>query len=356
MRNWENQTIWTRDNLEVLRRLNSGSVDLIYLDPPFNSNRNYEAPVGSDAEGSGFRDTWTWTDIDRQYFERVRAEDSDEWLIIKHAARCHSPSMASYLIVMAPRLKEMKRILKDTGSIYLHCDPTASHYLKGLMDMIFGVKNFRNEIVWCYQLYAKGFKANNQYCLPRNKDYILHYAFGDSKIVEKPTKIVDLEKDPLHFSKDSRGYYSTKPYNEGQNPVLKDNEKLYETKSGRKRIKRYVENPYKMPLGDTWVDILDMTYHKKEYVDYPTQKPLALLRRIIKASSNPGDIVLDPFCGCATACVAAEKLGREWVGIDTNEVTVKLANLRLPQDCIHRTDLPHRTDLAHLPRAITVSN
>lgn len=146
--NWKNRTLWTGDNLDIMRGMNGGCVDLIYLDPPFNSNRNYEAPIGSEAAGAAFKDTWTLSDVDLAWHGEIAERDHALYSIIEASGMSHGKGMKSYLIMMAIRLLEMKRLLKETGSIYLHCDPTASHYLKMLMDCIFGLANYKNEIVW----------------------------------------------------------------------------------------------------------------------------------------------------------------------------------------------------------------
>ena len=150
--NFTNRTLWTGDNLDILRGLNSESIDLIYLDPPFNSNKNYEAPVGSKAAGAAFKDAWTLSDLDVAWMGLIADEKPALAHTLNAAGHSHGKGMQSYLTMMAVRLLEMRRVLKDTGSIYLHCDPTASHYLKQLMDAVFGQGNFRNEVVWNYSL------------------------------------------------------------------------------------------------------------------------------------------------------------------------------------------------------------
>ena len=169
--NFVDKTIWTGDNLDILRGLNSESVDLIYLDPPFNSNRNYAAPVGSRAAGAAFKDTWTLSDLDTAWMGLIADEQPAMYKVIEAAGLTHGKGMQSYLCMMAVRLVEMRRVLKDTGSIYLHCDPTASHYLKLLMDSIFGVTNYRNEIIWRYKKYQKA----KMHYFTRNSDRILYY-------------------------------------------------------------------------------------------------------------------------------------------------------------------------------------
>ena len=149
--NWKNHTLWTGDNLPIMRGLNSGCVDLVYLDPPFNSNRTYAAPIGSKAAGAAFKDYWTFDDVDRLWLLLLREKNPRMFQVIEAARLVHGKGMAAYLSMMAQRLGEIRRLLKPTGSVYLHCDPTASHYLKMLMDSVFGKSNFRNEIVWCYR-------------------------------------------------------------------------------------------------------------------------------------------------------------------------------------------------------------
>ena len=174
--NWVNRTLWTGDNLDVLRGMNSGSVDLIYLDPPFNSNASYSAPIGSEAAGAAFKDTWILSDVDEAWHGEIADREPALYAIIDAARHSHSKGMKSYLIMMAVRLLEMRRVLKDNGSIYLHCDPTASHYLKLLMDAVFDKANFQNEIVWCYE--DVGGRATNYF--KRKHDIILFYHKSNS--------------------------------------------------------------------------------------------------------------------------------------------------------------------------------
>ena len=168
--NWPNRTLWTGDNLDIMRGMNSETVDLIYLDPPFNSNRDYAAPIGSEAAGAAFKDTWALSDVDEAWHGEIADRNPTLYVIIDAAGHAHGKGMKSYLIMMAVRLLEMRRLLKDTGSVYLHCDPTASHYLKMLMDAVFGQGNFRNEIVWCY---STGGRTTTSF--PKKHDVILRY-------------------------------------------------------------------------------------------------------------------------------------------------------------------------------------
>jgi len=287
--NWANETMWTADNLPILRGMNSESVDLIYLDPPFNSSHDYAAPIGSKAAGAAFKDTWTLSDIDLAWlldFEKNNPK------ITRFIQAVDSDSDKSYLIYMVPRLSELRRILKPTGSIYLHCDPTMSHYLKLLMDLVFGRKMFRNEIIWHYQTGGVGKKW-----FGRKHDTILFYAKSEDYFI-------DLEQ-----------------VREKRTPEV-----LRRLSTGNESATRATTRD-RLPF-DVWI-IQALNAMSKERTGYPTQKPLALLDRIIKASSNEGDVVLDPFCGCATACVAAHNLNRQWMGIDISPKAYELVRDRI---------------------------
>ena len=304
--------------MPILRGMNSESVELIYLDPPFNSNANYAVPIGSKAAGAEFKDTWTLQDVDIAWLDLIEGKYPQLNRVINAAM---SNSDKSYLIYMAVRLLEMHRVLKPTGSIYLHCDPTMSHYLKLLLDAIFGRKNFRNEIVWCY---AGGGIPKKDY--PRKTDIILRYTLTDDYIF----------------------HVEYKPYGKHNTTGKRATDR-----GGTRKIEYRKEGT---PINNWWSDIRPLSNWAKERVGYPTQKPLTLLDRIIKASSNEGDMVLDPFCGCATACVAAERLQREWIGIDISPKAAELVVERIKseqgffEDIVHRTDVPKRTDIGDIPR------
>lgn len=326
--NWSNKTVFTHDNLPVMRGMNSETVDLIYLDPPFNSNANYAAPIGSRAAGAEFKDTWTLQDIDVAWLDLLEARHPTLYRVIQAAL---TDSDRSYLIYMAMRLLEMHRLLKPTGSLYLHCDPIMSHYLKLVMDAIFGRRNFRNEIIWRIG-WISGFKSQKIGWI-RNHEVILYYL--------KSNAAVDL------FNKE---YI---PYPPG-----------YVRRDGKKPTGKGV------PVEDTWncssADVLDSIMIKsfsREKLGYPTQKPLALLDRIIRASTPAGGgIVFDPFCGCATTLVAADRLGHQWVGIDVSAKAVELVVQRIRDDqglfrhIVARTDVPYRTDLGQLPHYTSHKN
>ena len=328
--NFANRTMWTRDNLEVLRGLNSESVDLVYADPPFNSNKNYAAPVGGDKTIAKFKDTWTLDDVDLSWHGEIAEREPGVYAAIEVAGILHGTGMRSYLTMMAMRLLELRRVLKSTGSFWLHCDPTANAYLRLLLDGIFGSHRIRNEIVWCYTGPA-GARSRQ---FNRKHDTLFWVSKGDSWTFNADAVRVP-HKKPI-----GAGGTSTKWLNGGDDDLAA----------------RYATG--KVP--ETWWSRFSPVGRlKNERVGYPTQKPLALLDRIIKASSNPGDVVLDPFCGCATACVSAETLGRQWLGIDLSPVAGMLVEQRLREsfnvaypahEIHHRNDIPQRTDLGHLPK------
>ena len=374
--NFADKTIWTGDNLDIMRGLNSESVDLIYLDPPFNSNRDYEAPIGSAAAGAAFKDTWTLSDLDVAWMGLIADEHPALYKTIETAGLTHGRSMQSYLCMMAVRLLEMKRVLKDTGSLYLHCDTTASHYLKLTLEAMFGSAEFGNEIVW-QRSNPKGLAFTR---FARNHDVILRiiksdkavwhqiYAAHNAEYIRKAYKHIDTDgrlyqltsltnpnKDRPNLTYEFLGVTRVWRWTKERMQKAYEDGLVVQSKPGNvPRFKRYLDEQKGTPVGDVWTDIRPLQGNSKEYKGYPTQKPLTLLERIIKASSNEGDTVLDPFCGCATACVAAEMLGRQWVGIDISPKAVQLTNMRLKEtmgDLFHdrlvtaRTDIPKRTDI-----------
>ena len=380
--NWANRTIWTGDNLSVMRGMNSESVDLIYLDPPFNSNRDYAAPIGSKAAGAAFKDTWTLDDVDLAWHGEIAEQNPAVYAVIDAAGISHGSGMKSYLIMMAVRLLEMRRLLKPTGSLYLHCDPTASAYLKLLLDAVFGSGNFRNEIVWKRtSSHSDGAQGRKQY--GRVCDGLLFYTRGaewtwnlqytpyDQTYVDRAYRHVEPNTGRRYRLGDLTGpggeakgnpSYAVLGvtrfwrYSEPRMQRLIEAGRVVQTKPGTvPAYKRYLDEMPGVPLQDLWADVGPIGAAAKERVGYPTQKPLALLDRIIKVSSNAGDVVLDPFAGCATACVSAETLGRQWVGIDLSELAASLVKTRLREafklfyEVYHRDDIPKRTDLGKLP-------
>ena len=377
--NWKNHTIWTGDNLPIMRGMNSRCVDLIYLDPPFNSNQDYAAPIGSKAAGAAFKDTWTLDDVDRLWLLLLRDKDPVLFHVIEGARLVHGNGMASYLSMMAQRINEMKRLLKPAGSLYLHCDPTAGHYLKLLMDAVFGTVNFRSEITW-RRTNAKGLASKGY---PNNADYLLYYSRGEGftwnrpyrpynqayvekfyKNVEPGTgrryQLADLSNpnmDRPNLTYEFLGV--TRVWRWTRERMQKAHEQgivIQQRPGAVPRLKRYLDEMKGSTVDTIWDDIKPVQAQSKERIGYPTQKPLALLVRIIEASSNEGDMVLDPFAGCATACVAAERHGRQWLGIDISEKAAELVQVRIRKEIdlfhdfkpIHRTDQPQRTDLGKL--------
>ena len=317
--NVKNRTIFCNDNLYILRGLDTESVDLIYLDPPFNSNRNYSAPIGSEAAGAAFKDSWTLSDVDDAWHGEIAEREPALYQAIHASEVTHGKGMKSYLIMLGVRLLEMKRVLKPTGSIYLHCDPTASHYIKLVMDSVFGKNNFRNEIAWNKYI---GRKNNARKKFGTQQDIILYYA--------QKNAIFNPQYEPL--SESAVKEYRHKDEN-GRRYRLARRGKGYESTGGNKKI--YLDENPGNAIGTLWISKdLQLAQSSKERTGYPTQKPVKLLHRIINASSNKGDIVLDPFCGCATTCVAAEQLQRQWIGIDISPKAIELVHTRLEKKSV----------------------
>lgn len=391
--NWKNRTLWTGDNLDVLRGMNSECVDLIYLDPPFNSNADYAAPIGSKAVGAAFKDTWTLNDVDLAWHGEIAEREPALYAIISAAGLSHGKGMMSYLMMIAVRMLELRRVLKPAGTLYLHCDDAANGYLRTCLDAIMGSGNFRNEIHWQR---AAGRAKGSQHKAKRfgrDSDCILFYvkSHQSDKRFNPPHKPLTAEETKTKFPLvDERGNYNVdvplfrqpsmgarpnlcyeykgvrNPHPSGwrvSNNKLKkmDEQRLIVWREGKRPLRKTYASTYKgIPIGSMWTDIPNVT-GTAERTGYPTQKPLALLRRIIEASSQEGDVVLDPFCGCATALVAAEELNRQWAGIDLSDMAAKLMVSRLEQvsgtlwggKIHHRRDLPRRTDQGKLPNYST---
>ena len=288
--NWRNRTLFHGDNLKFLRSMNSESVDLIATDPPFNKSRDFHATPNSLAAGAKFQDRWSWEqDVHPEWVDQITDDHPRLMRAIECARYAHSDGMGAYACFMAVRLLEMRRILKPTGSIYLHCDLTAAHYLKAMMDAVFGWRRFRNEIVWSYR---SGGGSKKQF--GKKHDTLFWYSKGDqwtfnADAVRVPYDAIIAKSRQDQFHK--KGKVS----------------------------------------GSVW-DISRPPNHSEELVGYPTQKPLALYEQIIFANSNKGQIVCDPFAGCATTLVAAERLGRQWVGIDIWENAKDVVLERLAQE------------------------
>ena len=359
-------TLYYGDNLDILRQhIPDESVDLVYLDPPFNSNASYNvlfrerSGEESSAQIKAFTDTWEWTQESERIYEREIITNPDAPPAVKEMIWAFrqfvgANAMMAYLVMMAPRLVELRRVLKPTGSIYLHCDPTASHYLKVLMDTIFGPRSFRNEVIW-----KRANAHNDPKRFGRISDTLLYY--GRSNTVTWNTQHTPYRADyyKSHFSQDAEGrYYQTVPldaprHGEGspgllyewhgklpaatrtwavRREVMEQYERegrLRYTRTGTPTLIKYADEMPGVPLQNIWTDIPPVNPQARERLGYPTQKPQALLERIISASSNEGDVVLDPFCGCGTAVAAAEKLKRNWIGIDVTHLAVALMKNRL---------------------------
>ncbi|MBF6605729.1 MAG: restriction endonuclease [Chloroflexi bacterium] len=361
------------DNLDILRRfIPDESVDLIYLDPPFNSNASYsvifkdESGRGSDAQMTAFDDTWHWgPDPERQYlyltnssYHQGSVAPSVSALIGAFHQGIRPSPMLAYLVEMAVRLVELHRVLKPTGSLYLHCDPTASHHLKLVLDAIFGPEHYINEIVWKRQT-SHNDAAQGAKHFGRLQDVLLFYAKSSSYYWTQPYRAYDPEyvedfyrsvepgtgrrftlsdiTAPGGASPEKRnphyeflGVTRYWRFSEERMRELFAEGRIVQSKPGTvPRQKRYLDEMPGMPLGTWWDDIRPVQAQGAERLPYPTQKPLALLERIISASSKPGDIVLDPFCGCGTATVAAQKLGRQWIGIDITYLAIAVMRQRL---------------------------
>ncbi len=358
-------TLYYGDNLDVLRRyVETESVDLIYLDPPFKSDQNYNVLFAeqdgtrSAAQIKAFEDTWKWDTAAAAAYEEVVESGGGQVSLAMQAFRTvlGDNDMLAYLSMMAPRLVELRRVLKSTGSMYLHCDPTASHYLKMLMDAIFGPQRFLNEIVW-----KRSHAHNSANRYGPNHDIILFYAKTDSvkwnRVFQEYDKAY-IDKHYRHVDEHGRHYKHENPTGAGTrdgatgqpwrgiDPTPKgrhwaktpeEMEKLDaagliywpEKEGGWPYIKLYLDEQKGIPTQDVWTDIDPINMMAAERLGYPTQKPEALLERIITASSNEGDVVLDPFCGCGTAIAAAQKLNRCWLGIDITHLAMTLIKNRL---------------------------
>lgn len=353
------------DNLTVLREhVKDESVDLIYLDPPFNSDANYNvlfrSPTGqeSDAQVEAFRDSWEWADAARDAYADVIDANGDVALVVSSLKKwLGENAMMAYIVMMAARLIELRRVLKPDGSLYLHCDPTASHYLKLVLDAVFGHEKARSEIIW-KRTNARGTKGN----WPRLHDTILMYGSENANFFSQ-TAPADKAKLPhtLITGSDGEKYQtfeltgagvtkegeSGKPW-KGFNPTEMgrhwgnnhrqmnewDRSGLIHWPSNGGWPRRKAATPFdpetrRVIVGDVWTDIDRLNQTAKERLGYPTQKPLALLDRIIQASSKPGDVVLDPFCGCGTSLESAQKNGRRWIGIDVAHYAMTLIEGRL---------------------------
>jgi DNA modification methylase len=354
------------DNLEVLKRyVKDESVDLVYLDPPFNSRQDYNV-LFAEKDGSqsssqihAFEDTWEWNNESMRAYEQIVEQGGR----VADALRAFktflfNSDMMAYLAMMAPRLVELRRVLKETGSIYLHCDPTASHYLKILMDAVFGPQFFRNEIVW-KRTSSHNDASQGLTRFGRSHDSILFFSRSPKPTWNLQFKPYDASYLKQHYSNIETGserrfktsdltaakpggdtsyeWKSVRPpsgrywaYSRSNMEQFEAEGRIvYAAKSGMPRLKHYLDEMPGVSLADWWEDIFPINSQAQERLGYPTQKPEALLERIIKASSNEGDVVLDPFCGCGTTVQVAQRLNRRWIGIDITHLAIGLIKKRL---------------------------
>jgi len=313
------------DNLEILRQyIKDETVDLIYLDPPFCTGQNFGA----------YKDSWKWDQVVEQTLQNFLSKQDILAQLLQglHALRGKNPLM-SYMLFMLPRLIELRRVLKSTGSIYLHCDPTASHYLKILMDAIFGPENFRNEIAWRR---SRGASDTSSQQFPRNHDNLLVYSKGMNQQYFKIFK--PYSKNTLSMYKyddgDGRGVYRLQEMgNYGKKTIDMMRKQNLIVETDRLNFKQHLSEKPGVVVDDMWEDINPLCYASaKERTGYPTQKPEALLKRIIEASSKEGDLVLDPFAGSGTTLAVAQKMNRRWIGIDVTHLAIATIKRRISQN------------------------
>lgn len=345
------------DNLDVLRRyIENESVDLVYLDPPFKSNQDYNVlfaekdGTAAASQFKAFEDTWEWNQASAQAYEEiVETGGKVSQVIQSFRGFLGTNDLLAYLTMMAPRLVELHRVLKPTGSIYLHCDPTASHYLKLLMDAVFGPSYFRNEVIWkrtsghsdarrygqvhdVLLYFGKSETPNwNKMYQPYDDAYVRqYYRYSDPdgrKWMSADLGAAGLQGGGYDYI--WKGVRRVWRCPEETTRHLENQGRIFYTKNGIPRLKRYLDQSKGMPVQDVLTDIEALRSWHAEKLGYPTQKPEALLERIIKASSNEGEIVLDPFCGCGTAVAVAGKLKRQWIGIDITHLAIGLIKHRL---------------------------
>jgi site-specific DNA-methyltransferase (adenine-specific) len=360
-------SLYYGDNLGILREhIADESIDLVYLDPPFNSSATYnvlfKAPDGheSHAQMEAFEDTWHWNKTAEQAFDEVMQSGSTDAAEMLRAMRSflHDNDMMAYLAMMSVRLIELHRVLKPTGSLYLHCDPTASHYLKILLDSVFGPSNFLNEIIW-KRTHAHGSSKR----FGPVHDVLLFYSKSSDFVWRNPRTAhaegyvekfrtgalfspITLTGSGVRHGESGKPWKGVNPTDVGRHwalpgAILEDlgitegsvdaAGRVYWPKSedGTPRLKWFVSNLHGVAIPDVWTDIPPISSHAKERLGYPTQKPLALMERVIEASAADDAVILDPFCGCGTTIHAAQKLNRQWIGIDITHLAISLIQKRL---------------------------
>ena len=326
--NFRNRTLYHGDNLDFLRGINSETIDLVATDPPFNKGRDFHATPDSLAAGAKFHDRWSWEkDIEGEWIDQIKTDWPAVSELIDAANHTWGEDMGAFLCYMGVRLMEMHRLLKPTGSLYLHCDQTAGAYLKTMLDAIFGQHNFRNEIIWAYTG-----PGNVTRWFPRKHDTLLFYARSDDAKFNRDAVRVPYKDESFTMG--------------GSGSLTRANRQAGDYTTGREEQLATSEI-----VDDYWTDIPSLSV-SNERVGYPTQKPIALYRRIIDASSDPGDVVLDPFCGCATTLIAAEQAGRQWIGIDLWDEALDVVRARVEAECqnlfggaiVYAESPPKRTD------------
>ena len=307
--NFHNRTLYHGDNLEFLRGINSETIDLVATDPPFNKGHDFHATPDSLAAGARFHDRWSWEkDVEGEWIDQIKTDWPAVQEVIDAANHTWGEDMGAFLCYMGVRLMEMHRLLKPTGSLYLHCDQTAGAYLKMMLDAIFGRHNFRNEVIWAYTG-----PGNVKRWFPRKHDTLLFYAKSDDATFNRDAVRVPYKEESFTMG--------------GSGSLTRGNRQSGDYTSGREE-----QLAKGKIVEDYWTDIPSLSV-SSERVGYPTQKPVALYRRIIDASSNPGDFVLDPFCGCATTLIAAEQAGRQWIGIDLWDEALETVRARAESEC-----------------------
>jgi site-specific DNA-methyltransferase (adenine-specific) len=359
-------TLHYGDNLKVMREsIPDDSVDLVYLDPPFNSQATYnilfkeESGDFAPSQIKAFSDTWHWPDAVNTYEDLKREAPELIRRFVEGLYDFMGPcAMMAYLVMMTPRLLELKRVLKSTGSLFLHCDGTASHYLKLLLDQIFGAQNYRNEIIWKrslgHHLATKrlDIMSDTIFFYTKSNDYSfnpVYYQISEEEIdkkfpfieeetgkrfthrqLEQPQNKKSKGEIRVIQGKEIRTEQGWRWSQETIDRKLEDNPYLiYWTRNNRPRYKLYADQYHGHKIGNIWDDVQPLSSMDSERLGYPTQKPVALLERIVAMASNPCDIVLDPFCGCGTTIEAAEKLNRNWIGIDLTHLAIQLVRKRL---------------------------
>jgi len=354
----EKNSLYYGDNLDVLRRhIPDGTVDLVYLDPPFNSNASYNV-LFAEKDGTqaasqikAFEDTWRWDEEAARSFEEVvEAGGRTSQVMQSFRTFLGESNMMAYLAMMAPRLFELRRVLSPTGSLFLHCDPTASHYLKLLLDGIFGPENFANEIIWVRSLphgnISKKFGGSHDTILfyrktgnavwngshqPHRPEYVQQfykYREPDGRVYRLISCINPNPNRP-NLTYDWRGVTKVWKYTKERMHRMHEEGLLVYSKNGIPQYKGYLDQMKGTPMQDVWTDIPPLMGSARERLGYPTQKPEALLERIISAASPKDGLVLDPFCGCGTTIAAAQNLGRRWIGIDITNLAITLIRSRL---------------------------